>query len=284
MNDLPGSAPANRPGRTSRHVPGHLLARYLSGGLDPARATFVDAHLATCAHCRAAVPADPVWLAESREAIAAVVGRQELTLLERALVRMGVPEHVSRLLAATPTLSRSWLLSVIFVLVFAVTVARLWSAHGEGLLVFLVVAPVLPLAGIALAYGRHVDPAYELLAATPAAGPRLLLVRACAVLAAAVVLTGAATPLIPGMTVTWLLPALFLAACCLALSGRVPMPVAAAVPAGAWLAAVLFARGSAGDAFTVFRPAAQALYGCATLILAAIVFVRLRRLDPGGPR
>ncbi|WP_433258098.1 zf-HC2 domain-containing protein [Streptosporangium sp. CA-135522] len=266
------------------HIPGDLLARYLTSGLDPVRAISVDAHLAKCARCRAAVPSDQAWLAESRAAIADIVDRPKLTLLERVLMRMGMPDHLSRLLAATPTLSRSWLMAVVSVLSFAVVATRLWSDHAEGLVLFLVIAPVLPLGGIAIAYGRHVDPAYELLTATPMAGPRLLLIRACAVLVTAIALTGAATPLIPGMTVTWLLPALSLAAGCLVLSVRMPMPVAAAVLAGAWLGAVFTIGGLNGDVFTVFRPPAQALYGFATPILALIMFARLHRLDPGEPR
>ncbi|MFF6905713.1 hypothetical protein ACFY9Q_07225 [Streptomyces sp. NPDC012389] len=50
----------------------------------------------------------------------------------------------------------------------------------------LVTAPVLPLAGVALSYGRHADPLYEVVTSTPSGGLRLLLIRAAAVLAVSV--------------------------------------------------------------------------------------------------
>lgn len=266
------------------HVPGDLLARYLSDDLPPARLIAVETHLATCGPCRTAVPYDPVWLAENRAAIADIVDRPRLTLLERVLTRAGVPEHLTRILAATPTLSRSWLLAVVLVLAFAVAAARLWPGHTESLLPFLIVAPVLPLGGIALAYGKRVDPAHELLAATPVAGPRLLLVRACAVLAAAIALAGAATPLIPAMTAAWLLPALSLAAGCLALSTRLPVQTAAAAAAGVWLGVIFMLGGLNGDLFIAFRPTAQILYGATIPIFALIMYARSHRPHPGDPR
>ena len=50
-------------------------------------------------------------------------------------------------------------------------------------MLFLLVAPLLPLAGVAAAYGPLVDPAYELALAAPLGSLRLLLLRAVAVVA-----------------------------------------------------------------------------------------------------
>ncbi|MFB4278165.1 hypothetical protein ACBJ59_22935 [Nonomuraea sp. MTCD27] len=134
--------------------------------------------------------------------------------VERLLSRAGVPGHLARLLVATPALSRAWVVAVVVVLACAVAVGQAARDVGASyLLAFLVAAPVLPLAGIAPAYGRHVDPVHETQAATPMAGPRLLLLRAGAVLATAVVLTAAASPWLPGPPgrgAGWLLPSLAL--------------------------------------------------------------------------
>src|SRR5262249_34075304 len=73
--------------------------------------------------------------------------------------RAGVPAHLATFLAATPAPARGWLAAVGVVLAFAVAAAHLagqdpsWAAHAP--VPFLTIAPVLPLAGIALAYGPH---------------------------------------------------------------------------------------------------------------------------------
>jgi len=186
---------------TTWHVSEDQLDDYRSGRLDPARVMSVEAHLNACGRCRAAFPADEDWLGQQWHQLVAAVARPRLTLIERVLRRFGVPEQLARLLAATPTLSRAWLTAVAAVLGFSVVFA--YASHSAvsepaRLLPFLLAAPVLPLAGIAFAYGPLVDPAYEMLAATPVAGARLLLLRAAAVLAAALIPAGLATPLLPG--------------------------------------------------------------------------------------
>ena len=149
---------------------------------------------------------------------------------------------------------------------------------------FLAVAPVLPLAGIALAYGQRVDPLYETQAATPMAGPRALLLRALAVLATAMILTGLATPLLPGppgIAAAWLLPALALTLATLALSTRFsPLPSAATL-AAAWLGAVLVANGHELELFT---PTAQAVYGLTALLLLPLIYVRFHHGEPAWKR
>ncbi|MFG6200032.1 zf-HC2 domain-containing protein [Nonomuraea sp. JJY05] len=251
---------------SSWHIPDDLRERYLEGRLEAALAMSVDAHLGRCAACRAAVPYDKDWLAASWARLEAELITPRPSLSERFLRHGGVPDHLARLLSATPTLSRTWLAAVVAVLAFAVVAAR---EQAELLPAFLIVAPVLPLAGIALAYGPRVDPAHELVAATPLSGPRLLLTRATAVLAVSVVLAGLASPLLPappGLAAAWLLPALAAASGCLALSSRLPVPIAALAVGGAWLAIVGTGR-FIGSWLAVFGPAPQIGYGVAALLL-----------------
>jgi hypothetical protein len=269
------------------HVPGDLIERYVSEQIDVAAAMSVEAHIDRCERCRAMLPADDAWLATSWDGIAQEVMQPRLTLLERLLHRCGLPEHLARLLAATPTLSRAWLTAVAVVLAFAVVAAHAGRGAPSALLPFLLLAPVLPLAGIAVAYGPRVDPAHELLAGTPGAGPRLFLLRAGAVLVAALIPAALATLLLPGSALlgaAWLLPALVLATACLSLSTRMPVPPAAGGLSALWTVAVLSAGWFSGDRMLAFHPVAQLLYGAAAVVLIGVVLVRRRRFDPGEPR
>ncbi|MCK2213434.1 zf-HC2 domain-containing protein [Actinomadura sp. ATCC 31491] len=254
------------------HIPDDLRDRYLAGTLDAARAMSVDAHLGRCADCRGAVPYEPDWLEASWRRLESEVVGPSLRPAERLLRLAGVPGHLARLLAATPAASRAWVAAVTLALAFAVLAAREAAAY---LPAFLVLAPVLPLTGIALAYGPRVDPAHELMAATPLAGPRLLLTRATAVLAVAVVLAGLASPLLPappGLSAAWLLPALAAAGGCLALVGRLPGPIAALAMGGSWLAIVGLGRLAAGSWLAAFGPLPQVLYGVAALLMSYRVY------------
>ncbi|NUS43379.1 MAG: zf-HC2 domain-containing protein, partial [Mycobacteriaceae bacterium] len=122
------------------HIPDGLRERYLEGTLEPALAMSVDAHLGRCADCRAAVPYDEDWLDASWARLEAELITPRLSLSERLLRHSGVPDHLARLLSATPTMSRAWLAAVVAVLAFAVLAAR---EQAEFLVAFLVVAPVL---------------------------------------------------------------------------------------------------------------------------------------------
>ncbi|RJL35519.1 zf-HC2 domain-containing protein [Bailinhaonella thermotolerans] len=273
------------------HLPEDLIERYVTGRLEPAQVLSVESHLARCEPCRAAVPYEREWLAASWERIEDLVDRPRARPVARLLRRFGVPGHVATLLVATPALARGWLVAVTAVTAFAVAAAHLVgrdpAAAFDGLLPFLVAAPVLPLAGIAVAYGPRVDPVHETQAATPLAGARVLLLRALAVLVTAMALTGAATPLLPGppgLTTAWLLPALALTATTLALSTWFPPPVSAAVLIVAWLGAVLASTELAGDGLALFSPAAQVVYGLAVAALVPLVYLRRARFDPGESR
>lgn len=272
------------------HASAELLAAYESGRLDPARVMSVEAHVARCPRCRASLPGDPAWLAQSWQQLTEIVTAPRPRLTERLLRRCGVPEYLARLLAATPTLGRAWFAAVTAVLGFAVLFA--YASHTAvsepgRLLPFLLAAPVLPLAGIAIAYGQRVDPAYELLAATPVAGARLLLLRASAVLVAAVVPAGLAAPLLPApllLSAAWLLPALALTVACLALATRIPAPLAAGGLALAWTGAVVFVGVHSREPLLAFHAVAQLAYAGLAATLALIVYTRRQHFDPEGRR
>lgn len=225
------------------HADAALLDRYARGEIEQARASSLEAHLLNCADCRLAVagtvPPDRLeasWLEMER-----VLDAPKPGPIERLLLRAGIPEHLARLLAATPALRLSWLTAVSLALAFAVLAA--YGGEGEQrMLIFLLVAPLLPVAGVAAAFAPGIDPAYEIALAAPMASFRLLLVRAAAVLASTAVLAGLAALAVPdvGWVVAgWVLPALGLSAVSLALSSFAgPVPSAAAV-GSVWVIGVL---------------------------------------------
>lgn len=266
----------------SWHAEPELLRRYADGALPSAPAASVEAHLLVCVACRVAMPAPRmldaglVW----REVIDRV-DRGERGLIERALTRVGLAPHLVRLLLATPALRRSWLLAVAVALGFAVA-----AAHGGGgqPWLFLLLAPLLPVAGVATAYGPGVDPLYELAVAAPLCGFRLLLLRAVAVLVASGGLAGLAVPLLPGarwVAVAWLLPALTLTLASLALAVVVPAAVAGAVVGGAWLAFVTSTALGTGDRLAAFHGWGQLGLAIAALLLAPVVAAAATRIRKG---
>jgi signal transduction histidine kinase len=141
----------------------------------------------------------------------------------------------------------------------------------------LVLAPMLPVAGVAAAYGSWADPMYELCQATPASGVRVLLLRSVAVLASAAAIVCLVAPVIPDVGFTaaaWLLPSIALCSVCLMLATFMPIRRASLVVVGTWLT---MAAGAAalGSPTNLFRGAAQFAFFAVTM-LSALVLARRR--------
>jgi len=275
---------------TSWHIPAELWESYRAGRLDPARVMSLEAHLERCPQCQEAAPVDAGWVSASFTGVVAAVAGPRRTLPEKLLPRLGVAEHLAKLLAVTPIWNRARFIAVLAVLAFTVSFAYATAGtalDAFGLLPFLLAAPVLPVAGTALAYGGRADPVHELIAATPLAGARLLLLRTVTVLVTALVPAGLASQLLPGASLiaaAWLLPALALTIGTLALATRLPLPLAAAAIAAAWVVGVLVAEGVSGQQMFAFQPAAQVGYATAAGLSALVLCLRLSYLDPVGPR
>jgi hypothetical protein len=162
------------------------------------------------------------------------------------------------------------------------------AAHGSsgGPLLFLLLAPLLPVTGVAAAYGPGIDPTHELALAAPMSGFRLLLLRATAVLAGTTALAAVAAVALPPLgwlAAAWLLPALGLTLASLALATAMHPTAAAGAVAGAWVGAVLATQWAAvrhlreplnGPVGSVlFHPIGQ-LAILAVAVLAALLIAR----------
>ena len=264
---------------TTWHADIPTLEAYATGALDDVRASSLEAHLLACETCRegiaASVPVaslDRMW----HEVVVSIESPRPGPV-ERALLALRVPEHAARLLAATPSLRLSWLLAEAVALGFAVLAANVASGNDADVarFLFLVVAALLPVAGIAVAFGPGVDPAYEIGAAAPMRADLLLAMRACAVLSTSLVITGCAALAMPGLdaSAAWLLPSLGLTFVTLALGTWWRPFVAASAAALGWVALVSGAAVATQDRLAAFRPVAQV--GClAAIAVSAAVLGR----------
>lgn len=275
----------------SWHVDEVVARRYVEDQLGPAQAASVESHLLACGECRASLGhrVDEARLHATWMAVADEVDRPRVHGVERVLLRTGMPEHVARLVVVSPTLRMPWLVAVASLLLFSTATTRSPSIAGDrGVFVFLVLAPILPLAGIALAFARRSDPANELLVASPISGIEMLLVRSVTVLVTTTALTAIAALAVPGndwSAATWLLPALGLTTAALAISRWMSASAAAIGLGAAWLLAASWAaagdttRTHLADSFVAFRPAGQAAFIVLTIAAVLVVIAQRNAFD-----
>jgi hypothetical protein len=171
--------------------------------------------------------------------------------------------------------------AVVATLAFAVAAARAYSGPDANL-AFLCVAPLLPLAGIAVAYGPGVDPTYEIGLAAPLRGLHLLLLRAATVLGTAAPLAAIASLALPQLgwgAAGWLLPSLGLTASSLALATTVEPLRAIGVTAGAWVVAVAVTVAPPTPSSVLFTTAGQVAFAVLALLAAAVLLLRRGRFE-----
>ena len=144
---------------------------------------------------------------------------------------LGVSAESARLLVAVPAFRGAWLLGLFTVTLFA-RLAALFA--GEyGLTLFLIVAPLAPVAGVAASFGGDADPCHELVTVTPYSAARMLMLRTAGVLATSLPVTLLAGLALPGpawLGVAWLTPAAAGVALTLLLSPLLGSTVPSAAP------------------------------------------------------
>jgi len=268
---------------TEWHASADALIRYATrpDALDDATASSVEMHLLRCAACRQAVAeaTDPGALRAGWDELADRIDAPRPTIIERLLRGVGVDDTYARLVAATPALRLSTLLALVAVVGVAVRAAAAGDAVGP----FLVVAPIAPLALIAVTFAPAANPGGEAASVAPLTGLGLVLRRAVAVLVAGLVVLAVAALALPSLglaNAAWLLPALGLSLGALALATWVRAEVATASLAGLWLVALWLARARLPGAVRVEDLAPLAAPGQiagAALAVVAIVVLVVRR-------
>ncbi|MFI1886830.1 zf-HC2 domain-containing protein [Streptomyces jumonjinensis] len=266
------------------HVSGPMAERYASGSAAEPEAWSLEKHIESCGPCAVrvstAVQRSPAGLVLAEIRATVLAGRTPAAAPVRWTARM--------MWAAGPALRGAWLLSLA-----AVIGGALFLAYGVGFEgarpLLLALSPAVPLAGVALSYGRYSDPMHEITAATPSGGLRLLLIRTAAVLAVSVPLLAAASALLPDPAgppgaAAWLLPGLALTLAALALGSYTGCRIAATVLACAWVMAVLAPLAgppalAAEAARLVSGPDAQAGWAAAAVVCAGLLAVRRSSFD-----
>lgn len=280
------------PERAPWHASSTLLEEYAALHLDVARSASVEQHLLGCDQCRTSLTTLTHADAPSADALEVLwcdvidaVDRPRAGIVGSMLHRLGVTDSISKVVAATPALRLSWIVSILGVLGFAVMMAMRPSGSDAFLLVL---APLIPLAGIGTAYGAGADPLHELMRAAPLPDSRVFLYRSLAVLLTALPLTLGASLLLGSdglVAMGWLVPSLGLVAATMALSTWVQPRLAAMAAGAAWVALVTgmwLRTGFDGSGLTTifaFRPAGQLMFGAIAAAGGAVFAARFEQLD-----
>ncbi len=268
----------------SWHVDRSSVQSYEDRNLDRVAAASLEAHVTDCDECRQLVEVDRDWLENSWMGVVERVEPDQPGLVERGLAAVGVPPYVARIVAVSPALRLSFILAVVLVMGFA-AIAAASNPSRDTYRVFLVVAPLLPVAGVAFAYGRLVDPVHELILAAPIDSLRLLLLRTATVLTVSVGVGLVAWPLVPAPSTlgmwAWLIPALALTLITLALSSRFEVWLAGAMVASGWVVAMLVAI---TEGYETFGANAQGVYAALAVVAAGAMVARRDRYDREGHR
>jgi len=225
---------------SGEHASVRLIGGYARGDADVTadEVWALEAHLETCATCRTRL-ADAVETGAPD--VASLVGTVWSGLEPRLDTAARMPSRRRRpvwLSAWLTPVMAPWLAMTVGVVLIALALDLAGPDFSEVSLVLLL-APVLPLCGVAASWSRGLDPAYELTVAAPRAGLHLVLRRTVSVLAVVVpVLLAAGVP--AGVSAAqWLLPCLALTSAALALGGVFGVTRAALGLMATWAAGVM---------------------------------------------
>ncbi|RIV41517.1 cupin domain-containing protein [Micromonospora radicis] len=255
------------------------IGRYATGDptLDEPSVWTIEVHLEECADCRARLAGSTT--ADTRTTLDRVAA-----VLDREIAATPMPAGRSRSWSA---LGNRWLVGTLLpwlgmtagVLACAALLGVLWTGLPE---LVLLIAPLAPLPGVAVAWHRRVDPAWELIAATPAAGLTTLLRRTAAVLAfviPALALVGAGT----GTSLAlMLLPCLAFTAATLLLGTLVGVHRAAIGLIAIWTLAVIAPSLATARIPVLLAGESTPTWALVTVLLTAVALLRInafRRLS-----
>ncbi|AEV89069.1 membrane protein [Actinoplanes sp. SE50] len=262
------------------HPSPSVISRYADGdlSLDEATVWTVEVHLEECADCRTrlsgAVPADV------------------LILLDR--VSNGVDQGIASGPPPIPLRRRRWsaarhrwlvwhLLPWLGMTAAALGCAVVLQALAPTLpSLVLLLAPIAPLPGVAVAWSRGADPAWELIASTPAAGLPLLLRRTATVLAVIVPVLALISNGVGVSLALTLLPCLAFTTTAIALGAVLGVRLAAISLASAWVAIVAVPAVFVMHLPAILLPGSVAIWVSTIVVAAAFTLspaIRSRRFS-----
>jgi hypothetical protein len=251
------------------HISSDLMVGYATGAdtVDDATAWTIEVHLETCAACRA-------QLADSVAPDIGVLMDRVLLDLDAQLDAEPAPARRRLLPAARRWAAWTvlpWLAVTTGALVAVFLLETTFPGHPSPVLL---AAPIAPLAGMAAAWSRRNDPAWELVTGAPQSSVLLLLRRTLAVLATLVpvmALIGWGTGHSP---LLWLLPCLAATTATLALGSRIGVPRAAAAVAVAWTVAAVVPAVATDRLPVLLSTGSGPAWAAAIAALAAVVHLR----------
>jgi hypothetical protein len=252
---------------TAHHPSEQMLRRYARGDDDmPADQLWaVESHLETCAPCRGRLAPDPIATAVWAD-LAPLIDRTPQMPRTRAWRR--------RVHGWVSPVAGPWLAMIFVVTAAAVALDRVGAAADDRVSLVLLIAPVLPVLGVAASWGRALDPAYELTAATPRAGLPLVFRRTASVLAVVVPVLTAAS-LLTGLGLSrWLLPCLAFTAGTLALSALIGITRAAVSLIVAWVVVIVAPTIAFSRTSTALDLVATPFWAGALVLGLAVITVR----------
>lgn len=221
----------------SWHLPAETLRSYLAGSVTETAAWSVEVHLTECGRCRTLLAGVSAVDDARRQRLDDGWATLAAALPPQGKAPAGTRWRQARmLLASGPGARWAWLVACVIVLALA---AALGAVGASGIPWLGMIAPLVPVLGVAASYGSRLDAPHEVIAATPAGGLRLLLLRTVSVLAATIPIA-----LVAGFVggygspAPWLLASLVLTLATLALGTVLGIERAAAVLAVGWVVAV----------------------------------------------
>ncbi len=260
---------------TSWHPPSSSVENYLAAQTSDVESWSIERHLEACTRCRELV-CDFATRAPLRFAVE--TGWQSLAIALEAetspSARIASNTHRWRAIAG-PGLRLPWIAAFTALLALVTLAGRLGPVGAPPLLLLL--APVLPLCGVAITHGPLLDPTHEISSTTPLAGLELVLLRTTGVLAVclpAAAIVGAATG--RAAPALWLLPSVALTLTALLLGSVIGVTRASAAVAFTWFAVVVTPAVTAARHPFVLTGGAWSVWLAAAVAAALLLLLRRR--------
>lgn len=260
------------------HVTLGTAQAYAAGSLPDPDGWSLETHVLSCVRCARAVSdaaSDPALIRIRRN----VMREAELSAQRAVRPVVAVRGRSGVRLTVTPALRPMWLLGALGAVLATLA---LEAIDATRLPLVLLVAPLLPLAGIAVGSSPRLDRGAELVVSTPMPLLRLLLLRSAAVLTVCLPLLLLLSVLTSSGVVGWLLPAGALVAVALALSTWLRVEVATGCAAAVWAVLALGPAVLSPGLPVVLTPGAAPVWAAAAVCGAFLLFARRHELDEPG--